>query len=70
MKIYLVIYIAGLVNSSAGPLPITMAECTQRAPEWSVPIMAEFAAQGFQAEVRCEWHKDHPEAGTAKRARS
>ncbi len=64
MKLFIVIYIAGLIGGTIGPLPYDFKECKRRAAE----KMAEFdqkviTPEGYRAsdvKLICEWHVNRP----------
>lgn len=65
MKLYIVIYIAGLIGGTVGPLPYGIAECESRATELNaLPRPNVVTPQGYTAAdvlFACEWHATRPE---------
>lgn len=64
LKLWMVLYLAGVVVGSSGPLPYGMAECERKAAEelrtfdWSL-----FAEEGFDSDdvrISCEFHAEDP----------
>lgn len=64
MKLFMVLYIAGPIGGTIGPLPYGMVECQQRAAD----LLAEgnsdaVTLHGFTqryVDFACEWHEDRP----------
>lgn len=82
MKLWLVVYAAGQLGGSWGPLPYGMEECQARAAELrqmqvdtlergtsdetGEPLTDEQRASVADMTVDCEWHETRPELGTAQ----
>jgi hypothetical protein len=69
MKLYIVIYIAGLMDSAFGPVPFDEAECKRHVeynmtdptkPPWRDSKTGRVVPRE-QVELHCEWHNKHPE---------
>lgn len=64
MKLYMVIYIAGLIGGTAGPLPYGEDECHARADAMLVGTNDVETPQGYsRKDIRfaCEWHNRRPD---------
>jgi hypothetical protein len=70
MSIYLVVYIAGLVGGSIGPLPYDMAECQRRAETYNAEQGTDHVSpQGWSRDdvlFVCERHSKRPEITVAQ----
>lgn len=74
MKLYIVIYLAGLVGGTVGPLPYGFDECQRRAAEKQAEADPSVVTpQGYRAsdvKLVCEWHStrpgDDPKAGSVR----
>lgn len=64
MKLYLVIYMAGLIGGTVGPLPYGIEECHSRASEILAQLdQSVITPQGFTAKdvrLECEFHDTRP----------
>jgi hypothetical protein len=64
MKLYIVIYLAGLIGGTIGPLPYDMEECQRRvAAEMAQVDPTITTPNGFSAKdvrLACEWHEVRP----------
>lgn len=64
MKLYIVIYMAGLIGGTVGPLPYDEAECRRRIDALTAQIDPTITTpEGFSSKnVRfaCEWHAVRP----------
>lgn len=63
-KLYILIYIAGHVGATVGPLPYGEEECSRRIAEEYAQIDSTIVtADGFsKKDIRyaCEWHAERP----------
>lgn len=74
MKLYIVVYIAGLIGGTVGPLPYGPDECARRVAEQHAALNRDLTTpQGFtwrDIRFECEWHAvrpdNHPSAGKQK----
>lgn len=64
MNLFLVIYIAGLVGGTVGPLPYGVEECRGRAADlWSELKPGVLTPEGFTRDdvaFKCEFHDQRP----------
>lgn len=63
LKLWLVIYIAGKVASTLGPLPVSLAECERKAIEYKAGLNPNLKTDGVTAkdiEFVCEAHRSRP----------
>jgi len=74
MNLYIVIYIAGLIGGTVGPLPYGLKECQQRAVETLAEVDPNVVTpqgyRGSDVKMVCEWHDvrpgNDPAAGTTR----
>ena len=64
MRLYIVIYLAGLVGGTVGPLPYDEAECERRVSAQMASLdRGVTTPSGYTADdvdLRCEWHTERP----------
>lgn len=63
-KLYIVIYLAGHIGGTVGPLPYGFEECDRRAAEqMATADPSVVTPQGYRAsdvKLVCEWHETRP----------
>lgn len=64
MKLWMIVYLAGQIVGSIGPLPYGMDECVLRADDqMSALDHSIITEEGYTAEdvgFSCEWRDEHP----------
>lgn len=63
IKLYLIIYMGGLIGGTVGPLPYDEAECKHRAADLAKAYNVARGLEGVSGDqfaFKCEWHEQRP----------